>query len=95
MQQINPRIWLRLYILAAWREEKKLAKTQRRKEKIDPFATCLPQAWRLCTFATLREKKLACHRQSVKENTSSFSLKGTLLLIFALYPCNPIFQLLI
>jgi hypothetical protein len=27
----------------AWREEKKLAKTQRRKEKIDAFA-----AWRLC-----------------------------------------------
>jgi hypothetical protein len=31
MQQINPRIWLRLHILAAWLEEKKLAKTQRRK----------------------------------------------------------------
>jgi hypothetical protein len=40
------------------------------------------------------QNKLACHTQSVKENTSSFLLKGTLLLIFALYPCNPIFQLL-
>jgi hypothetical protein len=41
------------------------------------------------------QNKLAYLRQGVKENTSSFLLKGTLLLIFALYPCNPIFHLLI
>jgi hypothetical protein len=70
--------------LASWREEKKRAKTQRRKEKIDAFAACLPQAG----LAPLRakkenlhvyhigqnryQKKLACHWQGVKKITPLF-----------------------
>jgi hypothetical protein len=59
------------------------------KEGRNPLVTCLPQAG----LAPLREQKkvdlhggrgrhqnkLACHWQSVKENTSTFLLKGTLL----------------
>jgi len=57
---------------------------------IDPFA-----ALRLCeqkkkispstaSDRTDIKKKLACHRQGVKKNNSSFFLKGTLSLSFAL-----------
>jgi hypothetical protein len=111
MQQINPRIRLRLYILAACRKEKsscrlraclpQVGRKGRKKSLGD-----LPSAGRLGAFARTKKEdlrggrgryqnKLACKRKSVKENTSSFLLKGTLLLIFELNPCNPIFHLLI
>jgi hypothetical protein len=88
-----------------WREEKKLAKTQRRKGRKKSLGD-LPSAGRLGAFARAKKEdlrggrgryqnKLACQRQSVKENTPSFLLNGTLLSIFELNTCNPIFQLLI
>jgi hypothetical protein len=85
------------YLPQAWREEKSARRRRDAKKKLIPLR---PAYRSLGAFAPLRAKKedlhvyhigrnryqnkLACHRQGVKKNNSTFFLTGTLSLTFAL-----------
>ena len=74
MQQINPRNWPRLHILGACLPQGGLAPLRAKKEDLHVYHI----------GQNRYQKKLACHRQGVKKNNSSFLVYGTLSLTFAL-----------